>query len=255
MNRGVSKGPLGHAALNIIGQTFGKLKVLARAPNDIRGHARWICSCDCGGTIMTNGSSLRNGSTKSCGCLVHTQKYGVPCRIDGKRTHEYNKRSRQARREKLLPYFRGYYQRNKEKCRQYSKAYRERLRKSDPEKLKALYLRHRLQRKLHNPAGLYRSMKRFHLRRGYGLTLEQYTDMLRLQKYKCYICGRKHLEESRKRLNVDHDHLTGKVRKLLCGSCNSVLGRAGDNINILKRAILYLEEHSVSTNINRTQPN
>jgi hypothetical protein len=45
-----------------------------------------------------------------------------------------------------------------------------------------------------------------------------------------------------KRIVVDHNHLTGKVRGLLHNQCNVLLGFAEDNINKLKKAIEYLEE-------------
>jgi len=60
------------------------------------------------------------------------------------------------------------------------------------------------------------------------------------QEGKCKICG---IKESnlRRELCTDHDHKTGDVRGLLCGSCNSLLGLCHDDINILKQSILYLK--------------
>lgn len=51
----------------------------------------------------------------------------------------------------------------------------------------------------------------------------------------CAICGRD------RPLVVDHDHSTEQVRRLLCRTCNGLLGFAEDDINILQRAIEYLE--------------
>jgi len=56
-------------AIDLIGQRFGKLVVIERAKNH-NGRTAWICKCDCGNTIDTEGSSLRRGFTKSCGCLA-----------------------------------------------------------------------------------------------------------------------------------------------------------------------------------------
>lgn len=89
----------------------------------------------------------------------------------------------------------------------------------------------------------YMAMKRFHLKRGYGMTLEQYYLMLETQGYKCLLCGQIHEEVSRKRLNVDHCHRTGRVRGLLCSNCNNIIGKADDNIDLLKKAIEYLENN------------
>jgi hypothetical protein len=65
----------------------------------------------------------------------------------------------------------------------------------------------------------------YNLLRQYGLTREEYDEMLLNQDYRCNICGRT-IEEARQRrpLSVDHSHVTGKVRGLLCRVCNSSLG-------------------------------
>lgn len=54
--------------IDLTGQRFGKLVVTERAPNGAGGNVRWICRCDCGTEIVVFGSSLKNGSTQSCGC-------------------------------------------------------------------------------------------------------------------------------------------------------------------------------------------
>lgn len=60
----------------------------------------------------------------------------------------------------------------------------------------------------------------------YGITIEDYNNMLREQNYKCYLCGREHVDslDGQKKLVIDHCHETGKVRKLLCKKCNTTLG-------------------------------
>lgn len=75
----------------------------------------------------------------------------------------------------------------------------------------------------------------------YGLTVEQYEIMCLMQNNLCAIC----CEEPEENLHVDHDHVTGEVRGLLCNNCNNGLGRFKDNIESLENAILYLR---VSTN-------
>lgn len=73
-------------ALNIVGQEFGKLKVLSRAENGKHGKYRWKCHCsNCGNTIIVDGSDLKNNKIHSCGCIderkfknVQKKKKSVP---------------------------------------------------------------------------------------------------------------------------------------------------------------------------------
>ena len=81
-----------------------------------------------------------------------------------------------------------------------------------------------------------------HFFRRYGLKREDYEKLHEELDYKCQICG----EESDHRydkLCVDHDHKTGKVRGLLCFSCNVMLGQVRDCPERLKKAIEYLEKN------------
>jgi len=69
--------------------------------------------------------------------------------------------------------------------------------------------------------------------------------MLELQNGVCAICGQvesdvNHKTQEVRGMAVDHCHDSGKIRGLLCRSCNTLLGNAKDNIDILKRAIDYL---------------
>lgn len=77
------------------------------------------------------------------------------------------------------------------------------------------------------------------LMRTYGITLEEHTRMFEEQNGVCYLC-KKPGDGRWKKLCVDHDHKTGKVRKLLCRSCNTALGQVGDNVDLLKAMIEYL---------------
>jgi len=58
--------------INMIGQKFGRLTVVARAENGEAGAAHWDCSCDCGGEkLAVRGRYLRKGIVQSCGCARH----------------------------------------------------------------------------------------------------------------------------------------------------------------------------------------
>ena len=78
------------------------------------------------------------------------------------------------------------------------------------------------------------------LKRVYGITVEQYDDMLDKQNDSCAICG-VHQSSLKKRLVVDHCHETGKVRKLLCYPCNTTLGLVKEDVDVLDTMIKYLE--------------
>ena len=78
------------------------------------------------------------------------------------------------------------------------------------------------------------------IRNQYGITLEQYNNMLKAQNYSCAICGEEDEVEGR-RLAIDHCHTTGQVRGLLCGKCNRGLGLFYDNEDLLQKAIQYLK--------------
>jgi len=80
-----------------------------------------------------------------------------------------------------------------------------------------------------------------------GVTGVEYDAMLESQKGLCLICGRPETslrpDGSVKVLAVDHDHLTGKIRGLLCQRCNVVLGLAKDDAATLRAMAAYLDDH------------
>lgn len=55
-------------AVDLLGQRFGLLTVVARDGTDKRGHATWRCQCDCGDETVVRSSALIHGETNSCGC-------------------------------------------------------------------------------------------------------------------------------------------------------------------------------------------
>jgi hypothetical protein len=59
--------------INEIGNKYGKLTVIKKAPSRAIGGAMWLCKCDCGNTVIVSGNSLRTGNTQSCGCLGHSK--------------------------------------------------------------------------------------------------------------------------------------------------------------------------------------
>lgn len=81
-----------------------------------------------------------------------------------------------------------------------------------------------------------------------NVTQAQFDAMISDQKGACAICGK--IPDGprpwEKRLCVDHDHSTGKVRKLLCHPCNMALGHFKDDISRLEAAIEYLKGYKTS---------
>lgn len=73
----------------------------------------------------------------------------------------------------------------------------------------------------------------------YGITLKEYEEMFNKQNQSCAICEGKDFGKHNKPF-VDHDHLNGKVRGLLCINCNTLLGNAKDSPEILRAALAYL---------------
>lgn len=81
------------------------------------------------------------------------------------------------------------------------------------------------------------------LRKQYNLSLEQYNQMLEKQQGCCAICKRPGAQFKR-RLCVDHNHKTLKVRGLLCLPCNTALGALQDSSELLRIAAQYLDIHN-----------
>jgi len=85
----------------------------------------------------------------------------------------------------------------------------------------------------------------------FKITLDYYYNMILSQENKCDICGQNETRKKRKSdeievLCVDHDHATGKVRSLLCHSCNLGLGAFKDDQVRLQSAITYLKKHEAT---------
>lgn len=84
-------------------------------------------------------------------------------------------------------------------------------------------------------------MNAWHLKRKFGITLDQYKSLNKAQEGRCAICGG--LNVAGRRLAVDHCHRSGKIRGLLCYKCNVGLGSFDDDLERLLLAALYLEKH------------
>lgn len=84
-----------------------------------------------------------------------------------------------------------------------------------------------------------RNMKRefaYYIRYKYGLSVADYDAILERQNDRCAICK----QEKDEHLHVDHDHVNGKVRGLLCRCCNTAIGHLKDSEDYLLSALRYL---------------
>jgi hypothetical protein len=90
-----------------------------------------------------------------------------------------------------------------------------------------------------DPDGFAVSARYASIKWKYGISQEQFEEMLARQCGVCAICSRKE-ESKRGRLFVDHCHSTGVVRGLLCSRCNSGLGNFRDSPEIMDNARAYL---------------
>ena len=73
-----------------------------------------------------------------------------------------------------------------------------------------------------------------------GLRVEEWDARLAAQGGGCAICGAPKGRHGTFRLVVDHDHVTGAIRGLLCDRCNRAIGLLGDSVETLTRAAAYL---------------
>jgi hypothetical protein len=89
-------------------------------------------------------------------------------------------------------------------------------------------------RKSKNPL----AKKNSELQRLYGISIDQYVELFSLQGEVCKIC--KQNCKTKKSLSVDHDHLSGKIRGLLCNRCNRAIGMFEDSPELLGLAARYL---------------
>jgi len=88
--------------------------------------------------------------------------------------------------------------------------------------------------------------RRWHLKQKYGMTVEEYDELLARQGGACATCRQPPPDRPRRPRDplvffpVDHDHRTGRVRGLLCFRCNTVLGQVDDDVELLQSLIEYL---------------
>jgi hypothetical protein len=91
------------------------------------------------------------------------------------------------------------------------------------------------------------SNRKSHLKRKYGLTLQEFDALLASQGGGCAICGRPDAD------NVDHDHTTGRVRGILCFNCNVAIGQLEDDEDRLAAAMTYVTRNDELSDVARAR--
>lgn len=210
--------PRSHNFVNEIGNTYGRLTVIEIAGKNPQGRFNWLCECSCGNNKILNGSSLRDGIVKSCGCIVREGNQWLSEEDILDRQTKPRKCSKCLR---MLPPDQFNQIRNSLWCKECRSSYEKSWRKS--------------------------KVLGYGIAYKYGLTLDEYGYMLKSQNGLCAICLAPLSRDNG--VGVDHDHRFQKgdkvgVRGLLCFSCNKGIGDFRDNPDTLLKAMDYLTFHN-----------
>lgn len=130
---------------------------------------------------------------------------------------------------------------SEEEWKGFSKSKRWRLR--NPERMKA----HVKRWAENNPERRAQISRKAKLKNTFGMSEQDYEELLQSQNYCCAICNTPTPTGRWKVFAVDHCHTTGKVRGLLCNECNRGMGLLKDSADICMKAAIYLTSHDVKT--------
>jgi len=139
---------------------------------------------------------------------------------------------RKERREETIKYM-----------KEYNIKYAERRREKNSKRRSELHEQAKIWR-MNNPEKWKLITRRHMLKLKYGITIEKFDAIIKLQNGLCPICKLTLSEIDSKNIHVDHDHKTNRVRGVLCTNCNSGLGHAKDNVDTLQNSIEYLNYYN-----------
>jgi len=227
-------------AIKETGNKYNRLTVVSHAGTHDK-KAMWNCVCDCGKTKVVSGTHLRTNHVQSCGCY----RTEMVAKLGKSNKGKSDNRGQPRKYEKydgVLGKVIGAVDRSEEngavmyvvKC---SKCNENHIRnakhlKQGQEAQDCKYY------KPPNWSGLEREDNI--MRKKYGISTDDFETLLAFQGGGCAICS-KPISKLRRRMNIDHNHTTNKVRGILCSGCNTGLGHLGDTIDGLKKALYYLE--------------
>ena len=129
---------------------------------------------------------------------------------------EYYKEYNKTHREQRLAQYKKYNSTHKEQRKKYNKEYQ----KTHKEYLKQYFIKYK-----------------------YGLSKTEYDNLLLSQNNRCAICKEPLDSQNPHNVIIDHNHLTGKIRGILCRKCNLAIGQLRDNPEYAYNAFLYLKEN------------
>lgn len=92
---------------------------------------------------------------------------------------------------------------------------------------------------IEHPNNIYDYGRKRNYKKRYDITIDQYNNLFKKQNGCCAICG-KHQTEIDRKLFIDHNHINGEVRGLLCQKCNFLISQAEDNYDTLIKAAEYV---------------
>lgn len=197
------------------GKRYGSLVFLSFVGRNKHKSALWLVRCDCGSEKVVVANAIKNGNTKSCGCVYRATRKDAGLRLASRAKEAASSRisSRIAAGEKTCSW-----------CKKVKT-------------LEAFMVRAR------NPDGRDNWCRvcshESDIWKNYRITADEYRTLLSDSDGLCAICGGRD-SYGRKRLAVDHDHQTGIVRGILCYKCNTGIGLFLHDPTILRKAIVYL---------------
>ena len=164
---------------------------------------------------------------KSAQMKAYYQAHKVEMKAKSRKYDKTHPENRQAYLENNKEKIKARYVSNKEKINEYSIKWQ----KDNPDKAKVI-------------------RRRTVLKCKYGITPEDWDTLFNEQGRKCAVCAS--LVTTGNGWNTDHDHITGKVRGILCLHCNTLLGYAKDDVDTLRAAAMYIETFRKALEIAKT---
>lgn len=228
--------PRGHESMETASTHYGCWSILGQAKPSADNWARVLCKCSaCGKTRAFGLKYLRHKSPRCDKCRLISERECPPpelvCKkcevakpVDEFTKHKGCRYGRQSRCKSCRAIeSESHYRANSGRKRETQRAWRER-----------------------NPDNYAKRSRERHLLNAYGISSEAYEELHAAQNGVCALCGKAETKKSKNgnllRLAVDHCHETGKVRGLLCCTCNSGIGLIGDTREMALAAVKYLEK-------------